>query len=168
MPVCLWSTPPRSPAVWLMQLKKKKKALLFLTRGGVSDTPHPSFFRRSGEWTHADWLCGCVKGYPTSCSPSLQTAAAAESGGSAIFSLLCVCVCVCLVRKRSNFSSSDSISWIADAVILLGHIFLGQVSLFLQRGSCALWCIMHCFFIIFFKICNVSSETKPLGSSPEK
>lgn len=72
---------------------KKKKALLLLAWGGVSDTP-PLFFRRSGEWTHADWLCGCVKGYPTSCSPSLQTAAAAESGGSAIFSLLCVCVCV--------------------------------------------------------------------------
>lgn len=138
MPVCLWSTPPRSPAVWLMQLKKKKKALLFLTRGGVSDTPHPSFFRRSGEWTHADWLCGCVKGYPTSCSPSLQTAAAAESGGSAIFSLLCVCVCVCV--------------WSGNALIFHRVI--------LSAESLMLWsCLVTSFWVKLVYSCSVGVVT---------
>lgn len=50
-------------------------------------SPH-LFFRQSGEWTHADWLWDCVKGYSTSCRPSLQTAKP-ENIGSAIFVFPC-------------------------------------------------------------------------------
>lgn len=50
--------------------------------------PPAFFFRQSGEWTHADWLWDCVKGYSTSCRPSLQTARP-ENIGSAIFVFPC-------------------------------------------------------------------------------
>ena len=95
--LCLWSALLCWSLVWLMQWNSSS----WLQAGFF---PPLLFFRRSGEWTHADWLCDCVKGYPTSCRPSLSPDSRSRKSwiSRLCLSLRCVCA-VCGFRKESDF-----------------------------------------------------------------
>lgn len=61
--------------------------------GGFISPFSLSFFlvfpRRSGEWTHADWIQECVRGYPASCWPTLSRQQDQKNLRSAISASLC-------------------------------------------------------------------------------
>lgn len=111
-------------------------AVMLLTRD--------SFSFRSGEWTHTDWLCHCVKGYPVSCRLTLPLPPDSRSRKSWI-SHLCLTLCLCVWIQET----SDSLKSL-DSITRTNNILTFLWSLWVMTWSEGIWRWISFFYLTYF------------------
>lgn len=103
-----------------------------------------SFSFRSGEWTHTDWLCHCVKGYPVSCRLTLPLPPDSRSRKSWI-SHLCLTLCLCVWIQET----SDSLKSL-DSITRTNNILTFLWSLWVMTWSEGIWRWISFFYLTYF------------------
>lgn len=125
-----------------LQLEWCSKKLMLLTRDCFF-----FFLRRSGEWTHTDWLCHCVKGYPVSCRLALPLPPDSRSRKSWISHLcLTLCLCVWIQETSDSLKSLDSITRTNNVLTFLW-------SLWVMTWSEGIWRWISFFYLTYFYFC---------------